>query len=182
MLVGRQIEKAGQYSCAFLDCIKAIAAEQHSYVIPLQDRLPRIAREPNGREEHPQRPTFRARCAPVDRQVAVGEPGDVVAEVRQPPRDGDAQACRCRLVLTVELDERLLELDLRGHEPLASPPGLERKRDHLVVQRRHHHLDTVVDDYPHSFQHVLLNRQHAYRRARRHDCEPVDELVNVGSG
>jgi hypothetical protein len=115
--------------------------------------------------------------------VALGELGNVAPEIGQPPRDGDAEACGCRVVAAFEPGERLLELGLRRSQLGFAAPGLELEGDDLVVERRHEHLDVVVDDLADAQQHMLLRRQcgHACRRPRRSAREPVDKPVEVRS-
>src|ERR671923_66972 len=92
---------------AGLDVLEAVAAEEERGVVLLEDRLAWVARETDRIE---QRSLGTAACgrAAIDREVAVGCGGDLRAEVRQTPRDGDGKAGRRVLVIVVEAAQHVL--------------------------------------------------------------------------
>ena len=132
----------------------------------------RVAREPACVEER------RLLRAGVDRQVRPRGTRDEPIEVRDPPGDRDAEPRRSRLVVVVELRENVLE---RGLGVLQSGPvGREPRRHHLVVERRHEHLDVVLGHDLDALEQVLLGklRRGRCRPRRRRGGELVDELVD----
>ncbi len=101
--------------------------------------------------------------------------GDALAEVREPPGDGDAEARRRGGVeALLERAEGVLEVapgpaqvagrDRRGHDP--------------VVERRHEHLDAVVRRDAQVEQVLLRGQRARLRPARGRARQAVDELVH----
>jgi hypothetical protein len=66
----------------------------------------------------------------------------------------------------LECSGRLVDPEDRGHD--------------LVMERRHHDLDTVVHDDLQPAERVLLGRQDARGPALRRLGEVIDEPVNAG--
>ena len=58
----------------------------------------------------------------------------------------------------------------------------ERRGDDLVVERRHEHLDAVVERDSNSVQKVLLGDGRPRRHPRRRCAQLVDQLVDAGGG
>ena len=61
--------------------------------------------------------------AAVEREVVPARRGDPRREVRQPPRDRDAEPRRIRCVLPIEPLQRLLEVVLRGAQVVDGEPS-----------------------------------------------------------
>ena len=89
-----------------VDVLAAVAAQQHGDVVALEERRVRVAREAAARQQH------RLARAMVERQVRPRLPRHALVEVRQPPRDRDAEPRRVRRVPRVERLERSLEIVL----------------------------------------------------------------------
>jgi hypothetical protein len=156
------------------DVCPLVGAQEDGDIVVLEDRLRRIAREADRVEQS------RLACTAVERKVRLGLARDVVAEVRQPPTDRDAEPGRRRgIEAALELHERVLELagrlpwigrgDVRGHE--------------AVVARRHDDLDVVVDDDGEP-ERVLIRAHPPGGPAQRLGGppitgQPVDELVDA---
>ena len=92
------------------DVVERVAAQQHRDVVLLEDRRVGIARKAPRRE---QRVPLRA---PVERRVLAPRARHEPLEVRQAPRDRDAEAGGRRLEIALEPGERVLQHALRGRE------------------------------------------------------------------
>ena len=163
------------------DVLGVVAAEEDGDLVLLEDELLGIAREADRVDQRARRPSPRLGRPEVHGQVLLGEGRDVAAEVRKAPRDGDVQAARLRRELVLEAKERGLELvaslpQRRGR--LVDPDG---RGDDLVVERRHEHLDAVVDHLVER-DDVLLGAGGAPpRKPAGLLAEAVDELVDPGA-
>ena len=141
-------------------------------MVLLEPRVAGIAREALGVDQH------RLACAAVVRQVAPCRIGDEPVEVRLTPRDGHAEAGGRRRVVGIETREHALELDARRGQVAAT--DRDARRQDLVVQRRHEHLDPVRAHDADAFEQMLLGQLRRRRGAlRRAAGELVDELVDA---
>src|SRR3954452_10133870 len=164
----RRFPQAGE---GVVDVVADVAAEEDGDVVLLEDGLVGVAREPPRLEQHG------LLGAEVVREGAVRLVGDEALEVRQPPRDGDAEPCRRRRVVVLEPAEDVLQRPLRLEE--RSRVGRHARGDDLVVQRRHEYLDAVVVHDPDAFEQVLLRQEAAGGPRRAAAGEVVDELVDA---
>ena len=142
----------------------------------LEHRALRVAREAAGVEQRG------LAGPPVERQVRTGRSRDEPPEVRQAPRDGDAEPGGRRRVVGVEPGEQVLERAARVGEVAAVDE--EARRHDLVVQRRHEHLDPVLAHDADALEEMLLRAaasprpapaaaRRAGRRARRARRRPA---------
>ena len=138
---------------ALRDVREAVAAEVDDHVVLLEDRVGRVAREPDRVE---QRRLVRTEIA---RRMARPGACDVAVEVRDSPADGEAQPGRRRCEAPVDRPERLLELALRVEQGRPRPADAQLRGDELMVERRNDDLDAVVRDHGHVEQEMLLGRE-----------------------
>ena len=153
---------------------RAVAAQEHGDVVRLEDGVVRIAREAAGRQQHG------LAGATIERQVrASPAPATSLGEVRQPPRDRDAEPGGSAGTRASSVCERLLELVLRS----AQVVDVDRRGDDLAVQRRHEHLDALALRRSRRSKTCCSGGQSAGRdgRAPARRAEPVDELVDAGA-
>src|SRR6266571_5331857 len=80
---------------------------------------------------------------------------DVALEVQKAPADRDPEPRRRRLVATLELEQRVLELAARA----SGIGGANVRGDELMMKRRNDDLDAVVLDHGEPFEQMLLGRQ-----------------------
>ena len=99
------------------------------------------------------------RCSPA-------WPRDEPLEVRQAPRDGDAEPGGRRREPALELARARTRARLRGAQVVRVGAAHARRHD-LVVERRHDDLDAVVGDDAQPVEQVLLRRQAGAAGARR---------------
>ena len=160
------------------DVGEAVAPEEDGEVVSLEHRPGRVAREANRvlQRQHLTSPG-RGR-ADVDREVPIRGRGDVPLEIRQPPGDGETEPCRGRRIFLLEAGEGALERGACVEEVATRRLDREPRRHHLVVQRRHEHLDLVVHHHAHAVEEMLLREACARRRPRGARRKPVDELVD----
>ena len=155
-----------------------VAAQEHDDVVALEDGRLRVAREAHRVDEHRHPAAEPAGRLEVDRQVvgetpSVPQSGQMVAEVRQAPRDGHDQAARPDDVSLLDVLEREPELVARGEQRPAGR-GRQPGGDDLVVDGRHDDLDAVVGDDANAGVDVLLERRRLGDR-RPGERDPVEE-------
>ena len=143
------------------DVVEDVAAEQHGDVVLLEQR--RFAgRSGTGSRLRARGPGLpRLRRTAVEREMPLGLRGHEALEVRKPPGHRHAEAGGRRLEALVEPPERVLELRAGLPRARRRSADAQRRRDDLVVERRHEHLDAVVADDPDPVQKVLLGEARA---------------------
>ena len=97
----------------------------------------------------------------VERKALGSLAGNEAVEVRKPPRDRHAEPGGRRGVVGVELREDVLERPLRVGE--VGRGEVELGRHHLVVERRHEHLDVVLVHDLDPLEEMLLGQLRAGR-------------------
>ena len=150
-----------------------VGAEQDRDVVRLEHGGVGVALEPVRVEQ-------RGLAGPaVERKALRSLAGNEAVEVRKPPRDRHAEPGGRRGVVGVELREDVLERPLRVGE--VGRGEVELGRHHLVMERRHEHLDVVLVHDLDPLEEMLLGQLRAGRDRplRRRGRELVDELVDA---
>ena len=175
LVISKSPSRRSKIACApCAMCARLSLRRLYDDVVLLEDRVGGVTREQDCVEQR------RRVRAEVVRAKARPRRRDVAAEVRQAPRDGEAEPGRGRCEAPVDRPQRLLEPALRVEQGRLLPPDAQLRGHELVVERRDDHLDAVVRDHRHVDQEVLLRRQDGRRcvGARRRG-DPVDELVQA---
>jgi hypothetical protein len=144
----RQLEHAAQvvedpFRCR-TDVRSRVATEDERDIVRFEDGRPRVAGEADGVEQREDRATTAARQGDVERQMRIGQPWHIAAEVGPAPPHGDPEATGSRLVASIQLREGAVELFLRfpqgcriGCDGQLRRYGLEeRRREDDALARR----------------------------------------------
>ena len=183
MLVTRNIPSSSSNSAFEPSAIESSESPRRSTATSFSSstRLRRVAGEADRRSPAPRtRLSGRRRRARVDRQVRARLAGHVPPEVRQPPGHRHAEAGGRGLVALVERAQRSLELGLCLLEVGGALARAQRRGHHLVVERRHDHLDLVVHDHRQPVEQVLLRAESRHAAALGRLRQLVDEPVDAG--